>query len=147
MYKHFMSRSDDLPIVQLSVNCDTILAINTAEFNIQQNDELIFTIKNYDYIGAPAIFLKRICATEINSADEALFKVPPDIVQHIKPCAFWNISVLRNVYDAEKPTQHMRLTGNGRVTIAYGAPYLDTQSQPFEPDEDTAGIHLIPIEE
>lgn len=145
MYNYFMPRSDDLPIVQLAMNCDTILAINAADLDIQENDELIFTIKNYDYIGSPAIFLKRLRYNEINAAGEIFIKVSHDIVQYVKPGAFWNLSILKDAYDTLKPTQYGRLTDNGRVSIAYGA--HDLGSQPIEPNGEIVGIHLEPLDE
>ena len=39
-----------MPDITVYMNCDTRLAINLGMFNLSENDEFIFAIKNYSYI-------------------------------------------------------------------------------------------------
>jgi hypothetical protein len=112
------------------MNCDTRLAINLSLFNLGENDEFIFTIKNYSYIDSPAVFTKRFRATDIDEdTGEVIFKITPEISKRIKPGAFYNFSMLVNAFDDSKDTEYKKLTDNGNIYIEYGA-------QDFELDTD-----------
>ena len=42
-----------MPEITVYMNCDTRLAINLRMFDLSDNDEFIFAIKNYDYNKQP----------------------------------------------------------------------------------------------
>lgn len=110
-----------MPEITIYANCDTCLAINLHAFNIGDNDEFIFALKNYDYIDASYVFLFKARNTDINpETGEVLFKVPVRASKMLKPGAFYNFAVLTNAYDRKLPTVYKRLTENGNILIEYG---------------------------
>ena len=64
-----------LPDVHISVNCDTVLAINLRELKIGENDEFVFTIKNYDYINSSYVFIFRAKLSDADQNGEVVFKM------------------------------------------------------------------------
>lgn len=48
-----------MPDIIVHVNCDTQIAINVNLLGLNDYDDLIFTIKNYDYVDSPYVFLFR----------------------------------------------------------------------------------------
>ena len=100
----------------------TCLAINLAALNLSDNDEFIFTIKNYDYADSSYIFLFKARNTDINpKTGEVIFKVPASTAKMLKHGAFYNFTVLTNAYDRKSATIYKRLTENGKILIEYGA--------------------------
>jgi hypothetical protein len=110
-----------MPDITVYMNCDTRLAINLRRFNLGENDEFIFAIKNYSYIDSPYVFLFKATAEDIDENGEVLFKITPAESKQIKPGAFYNFSVLLNAYDKRRETEYKKLTENGNINIEYGA--------------------------
>jgi hypothetical protein len=90
-------------------------------FELQENDEFIFAIKNYDYIDSPAVFVFRARKTDMDEKGEVLFRITPEASKKIKPGAFYNFAVLLDAFDPKKDTEYKKLTDNGNVNIEYGA--------------------------
>jgi len=120
-----------MPTITVYINCDTRLAINLRMFDLGENDEFIFVIKNYDHIKSPYVFMHRARKSDIDDNGEILFKIPPEASQHIKPGAFYNFSVMINAFDAKSETEYKKLTDNGSIQLEYGAQDLTVQ-----PDTD-----------
>jgi hypothetical protein len=114
------------------MNCDTRLAINLRLFNLGDNDEFIFAIKNYSYIDSPYVFLFRARKSDIDDNGEVIFKITPEESKKVKPGAFYNFSVLINAFDSDKATEYKKLTENGNVYIEYGAQDLLLPEEPEE---------------
>ena len=88
-----------LPDITVYMNCDTRLAINLSMFDLGDNDEFIFAIKNYDYIDSAYVFLFRARKTDINEQGEVIFKITPRASKRLKPGAFYNFALLANAYE------------------------------------------------
>ena len=110
-----------LPDITVCMNCDTRFAINLHMFNLGENDEFIFTIKNYDYINSPYVFLFRARLRDMDTNGEVIFKITPEASKYLKPGAFYNFAALLNAFDTRKETEYRKLTGNGNIVIEYGA--------------------------
>ena len=110
-----------MPDITVYMNCDTRLAINLRMFNLGENDEFIFAIKNYSYIDSESVFLFRARKSDIDENGEVLFKIPPEASKKLKPEAFYNFAVLVDAFDLKKETEYKKLTENGRINIEYGA--------------------------
>ena len=108
-----------MPDIVVYMNCDTRLAINLRMFNLGDNDEFIFAIKNYSYINSPYVFLFKARKSDIDENGEVIFKITPAASKHLKPGAFYNFSVLINAFDKRKETEYKKLTDNGNVLIQY----------------------------
>lgn len=117
-----------MPEITIYMNCDTRLAINLHLFDLSEKDEFIFTIKNYDYIDSPYVFLFRARKSDIDENGEVIFKITPATSKHIKPGAFYNFAVLLNAFDKQKATEYKKLTENGNIRIEYGAQDLIDKS-------------------
>jgi hypothetical protein len=111
----------ELPEIVIYTNCDTVLAINLQPFNLNDYDELVFAIKNYDYIDSSYVFLRRARKIDMDENGEVIFKIDPDTSKLIKPGAFYNFSLLINAHNKYKPTEYKKLTKNGTIRIEYGA--------------------------
>lgn len=138
-----------MPDITVYMNCDTRLAINLDMFNLGEQDEFIFTIKNFNYIDSSYVFMYRAKKSDIDKNGEIIFKIDPDISKAIKPGAFYNFAVLLNAYDEYLPTEYRKLTENGRITIEYGAQEL-TIAPSVEPTpqfQEILAAHLEPVTE
>lgn len=122
-----------MPDITVYMNCDTRLAVNLRMFDLGDDDEFIFVIKNYDFIDSPYAFLFRAHKTDIDENGEVIFKIDPDASKNIKPGAFYNFSVLINAFNRNKLTEYKKLTENGRVIIEYGAHDLALPSPAPQP--------------
>lgn len=120
-----------MPEITVYMNCDTRLAINLRMFDLGENDEFIFAIKNYSYIDSPYVFLFRARKDDIDENGEVIFKITPAASKHLKPGAFYNFAVLMDAFDPKKETEYKKLTDNGNINIEYGA-----QDLTIEPDQD-----------
>ena len=129
------------------MNCDTRLAINLRMFNLGENDEFIFAIKNYSFIESPYVFLFRAKKSDIDENGEVLFKITPAASKHLKPGAFYNFAVLHNAFDRTKPTEYKKLTDNGKIIIEYGAQDLLVKDNIGTFEGEIVNIQLEPIEE
>ena len=114
-----------MPDITVYMNCDTRLAVNLSMFDLGENDEFIFAIKNYNYIDSPYVFLFRARKSDIDENGEVLFKITPSASKFLKPNAFYNFSVLLNAFDKHKETEYRKLTENGKINIEYGAQDLE----------------------
>jgi hypothetical protein len=110
-----------MPDIKVYMNCDTRLAINLRMFDLGENDEFIFTIKNYNHIESPAVFLLKARKRDEDINGEIIFKIPSTESKKLKPGAFYNFALLVNAYDKHKETEYRKLTDNGHVIIEYGA--------------------------
>lgn len=126
-----------MPDITIYMNCDTRLAINLRWFDLGENDEFIFAIKNYDYINSPYVFLFRARKKDMDENGEVFFKITPATARHIKPGAFYNFTLLANAFDLRKETEYKKLTDNGNIIIEYGAQDLTVQD-----DFNNAGYEI-----
>ena len=134
-----------MPELTVYMNCDTRLAVNLQLFDLTESDEFIFTIKNYDYIDSPYVFLFRARKSDIDENGEVLFKITPEASKQIKPGAFYNFAVLLNAFDPKKETEYKKLTDNGKITIEYGAQDLliTPERQEMEVSVDSVRLELL----
>ena len=124
-----------MPEITVYMNCDTRLAVNLRLFDLGENDEFIFAIKNYSYIDSSYVFLFRARKTDMDENGEVIFKIPPEASKRIKPGAFYNFSVLLDAFDPKEETEYKKLTDNGNIHIDYGAQDL-TVKPDFKPGEE-----------
>ena len=132
----------NLPDITVYINCDTRLAINLRMFDLGENDEFIFAIKNYAYIESPYVFLFKARTSDMDENGEVMFKITPQASKHIKPGAFYNFSVLQNAFDLRKETEYKKLTENGNIILEYGAQDLVVKTDLNNPDCDIVDVRL-----
>ena len=136
-----------MPDITVYMNCDTRLAINLKMFNLGENDEFIFAIKNYGYIDSPYVFLFRARKEDIDENGEVIFKITPEASKNLKPGAFYNFAVLINAFDPKKETEYKKLTDNGNIQIEYGAQDLMIKPEPGEFQGSIVGVRLELLDE
>lgn len=136
-----------LPDIVVYVNCDTRFAINLRTFDLGENDEFIFAIKNYSYIESPAVFLFRARRKDIDDNGEIIFKIPPTASKLLKPGAFYNFALLANAFDPKKETEYKKLTGNGHIILEYGAHDLTINQDYNNATCEILGVSLELIDE
>lgn len=136
-----------MPDITVYMNCDTRLAINLRMFDLGENDEFIFAIKNYSYIDSPYVFLFRARKADIDENGEVLFKITPAASKHLKPGAFYNFAVLADAFDPKKETEYKKLTENGNINIEYGAQDLTIKTELSSSDISVAGVRLELLDE
>ncbi len=136
-----------MPEITIYMNCDTRLAINLRMFDLSDNDEFIFAIKNYDYIESGYVYLHRARKSEIYpDTGEIIFTITPEVSKRIKPGAFYNFALLANAFDLRAPTEYKKLTDNGAIHIEYGA--QDILVKPAEGEigyDNITGVRLEPV--
>jgi hypothetical protein len=113
-------------------------------FDLSENDEFIFAIKNYSYIDSSYVFLFRARKSDIDENGEVIFKITPAASKHLKPGAFYNFSVLANAFNPKEETEYKKLTENGNIIIEYGAQDLTIKNEPSLNDLDgtIVGVRL-----
>ena len=131
-----------MPDITVYMNCDTRLAINLRMFDLGENDEFIFAIKNYSYIDSPYVFLFRARKTDIDENGEVLFKITPAASKHLKPGAFYNFAILADAFDPKKETEYKKLTDNGNINIEYGAQDLEIKTELTSNKFEVLGVRL-----
>jgi hypothetical protein len=136
-----------MPDITVYMNCDTRLAINLSMFNLGENDEFIFAIKNYSYIDSSYVFLFRARKSDMDENGEVLFKITPAASKHLKPGAFYNFSVMLNAFDKKKETEYKKLTDNGNIIIEYGAQDLLVPYENGETNSEIISVRLEPIKD
>ena len=155
MFSYCTDYTTTMPTITICMNCDTKLAINLNVFQLTENDEFIFVIKNYDYIDSSYAFLFRAKKSDMDENGEVIFKIDPDVSKKIKPGAFYNFALLINAFNIKMPTEYRKLTENGKVIIEYGAhdlalpesdEVLKSPASKFKLD-DIIKAHLEPTEE
>lgn len=134
-----------VPDITVYMNCDTRLAINLSVFDLNEHDEFIFVIKNYDYIDSSYAFLFRARKADMDENGEVIFKIDPDASKNIKPGAFYNFALLINAFNKYMPTEYRKLTDNGRVVVEYGAHDL-ALPEPEEPKSPFSDILAARLE-
>ena len=146
MFNYNFNYPMTMPGITIYMNCDTRLAINLRMFDIGENDEFIFAIKNYDYINSGYAFLFKARKSDIDENGEVIFRVTPRASKNIKPGAFYNFALLANAYDVKTPTEYKKLTENGKIFIEYGAQDLLVQKDPDTMlTEEIIGAKLAPL--
>ena len=136
-----------MPDITVYMNCDTRLAINLRMFELGENDEFIFAIKNYSYIDSPYVFLFRARKADIDENGEVIFKITPAASKQLKPGAFYNFSVLADAFDPKKETEYKKLTENGNINIEYGAQDLAIKTELSDSNFSVAGVRLELLDE
>ena len=136
-----------MPDITVYMNCDTRLAINLRMFDLGENDEFIFAIKNYSYIDSPYVFLFRARKSDIDENGEVLFKITPADSKRLKPGAFYNFAVLANAFDPKKETEYKKLTDNGNINIEYGAQDLEIKTELTSGKFEVLGVRLELLDE
>lgn len=131
-----------MPDITVYMNCDTRLAINLRMFDLGENDEFIFAIKNYSYIDSPYVFLFRARKSDIDENGEVLFKITPAASKHLKPGAFYNFAILADAFDPKKETEYKKLTDNGNINIEYGAQDLEIKTELTSNKFEVLGVRL-----
>lgn len=131
-----------MPDITVYMNCDTRLAINLRMFDLGENDEFIFAIKNYSYIDSPYVFLFRARKSNIDENGEVLFKITPAASKHLKPGAFYNFAILADAFDPKKETEYKKLTDNGNINIEYGAQDLEIKTELTSNKFEVLGVRL-----
>ena len=125
----YANNSVAVPTIVVHANCDTCLAIKLNAFKLSDYDEFIFAIKNYDYIDSSCVFLYRARKADMDENGEIIFNIDPDVSKRIKPGAFYNMALLVNAFNYNEPSEYVKLTENGAVTIEYGTHDLALESQ------------------
>ena len=138
-----------MPDIPVYMNCDTYLAINLKALNLGENDEFIFTIKNYDHIDSPYVFLFRARLLDMDKNGEVIFRIDPDISKKIKPGAFYTFTALVNAFNKHEITGYKKLTDNGRILVEYGAhdlalPITEENTSPFN---DVSDVRLEVVDD
>lgn len=118
-----------MPDIPVYINCDTRLAINLRLLELADTDELIFTIKNYNYIDSSYEFLFRARNADMDEQGEVIFKIPPATSKRLKPGAFYNFAVMLNAFDPVEETEYKKITGNGKIVLEYGAQDLTVKQE------------------
>lgn len=131
-----------MPDITIYMNCDTRLAINLRMFDLGENDEFIFAIKNYSYIDSPYVFLFRARKSDIDENGEVLFKITPAASKQLKPGAFYNFAILADAFDPKKETEYKKLTDNGNINIEYGAQDLEIKTEFTSNKFEVLGVRL-----
>ena len=146
MFSYCTDYTSTMPDIVVYMNCDTRLAINLRMFNLGENDEFIFAIKNYGHINSPYVFLFRARASDIDENGEVIFKITPAASKHLKPGAFYNFAVMQNAFNKRKETEYRKLTDNGKIIIEYGAQDLLVQEDAGVSEGEIISMRLEPIE-
>ena len=136
-----------MPDITVYMNCDTRLAINLQMFDLGENDEFIFAIKNYNHIDSPYVFLFRARKSDIDENGEVLFKITPSASKQLKPGAFYNFSVLVDAFNPKKETEYKKLTENGNIIIEYGAQDLEIKTELSDGKFEVLGMRLELLDE
>lgn len=147
MFSYCTDYNATMPDITVYMNCDTRLAINLKAFNLSENDEFIFVIKNYSYIESSYAFLYRARASEIDANGEIFIRIPPSTAKHVKPGAFYTFAVMQNAFDSRSPTEYKKLTSNGNILIEYGAQDFTINDLNDDYESEVIGVRLEPVDE
>lgn len=136
----------EMPDITINSNCDTILAINLSSFNLDEQDEFVFTIKNYDYADSSYVFIYKCTAADANTNGEVLFKVPSITTANIKHGAFYSLGVLTNAFNRTQETIYKKLTEKGNILVDYGMQDLTVKTDFTNIGYEIIGMHLEPAD-
>lgn len=109
--------SDTLAI---NINCDTIIAVNAVQLNLTEADELIFTLKNYDYKNSSYVFIFRGSKADIDSSGNIFIRVRQAASKRLKHGAFYSLAKLSGAFDSKQTTVYEPIT-SGSLKLIYGA--------------------------
>ena len=119
MFNCYKNYSNKMPKITIYANCDTALTLNLGCFSFAPQEQLIFVIKNHDYIDAPVEFLYTITPDpkEVNSTYDKNVSVivPKESANKIKNGAIYTFMIKNG------DGQYSKLTSNGIVRVEYGA--------------------------
>ena len=132
MVNYYADSLLEAPELTVYLNCDTVLAINLQKFNLKATDELVFVIKNYDYIDSHYVYLFRTKYLDMDENGEVFFKITSEESKRLKPGAFYNILILSDAFNSRTETTCIKTTTNGRLRLGYGAQDLVVKSEFFE---------------
>jgi hypothetical protein len=127
-----------VPDIAVYINCDTIIAINFKVLDLGEFDEVIFMLKNYDYIDAPYIYTFKARKSDADDRGEVVFKIPQVASRRLKPGAFYTLTVLTNALSTKKETIYTSLSERGNIILEYGR-----QDITVKPDEKLASDYEI----
>lgn len=130
-----------MPNIVIYVNCDTHLALNLKAFDLNDGDEFIFVLKNYDYINSDYVYLFRASNADMNENGEVLFRIPARASKRLKPGAFYNFAVLVNANDKKQSTEYIKLMDDKKVKLEYGT--QDMLVSDIEIDEEIISAKLV----
>ena len=149
MFSYCTNYLATMPEITVYMNCDTRLAINLSLFDLSDNDEFIFTIKNYDYIDSSYVFIFRARKSDMDENGEVVFKIDPDVSKSIKQGAFYNFALLVNAFNKHELTEYKKLTENGAIKIEYGAQDLaiPAPKEPVLPFSEISGARLEEVDD
>ena len=147
MFSYCTNYSATMPDITVFMNCDTRLAINLRQFNLEDNDEFIFAIKNYSYIDSSYVFLFKARNSDMDENGEVIFRIPPSVSKRIKPGAFYNFSTVKNAFDLRRETEYKKLSSNGNIIIDYGAHDLLIVDEAIESESDIIGMRLERVDD
>ena len=125
MFNCYKNYSNKMPKITIYANCDTALTLNLGCFSFAPQEQLIFVIKNHDYVDAPVEFLDTIIPSELNSDKNISIMVPKEYANKIKNGAIYTFMIKNS------DGQCSKLTPNGIVRIEYGAQSLDLKEDSF----------------
>lgn len=147
MFSYCTNYSATMPDITVFMNCDTRLAINLRQFNLEDSDEFIFAIKNYSYIDSSYVFLFKARNADMDANGEVIFRIPPAASKRLKPGAFYNFSAVKNAFDLTRETEYKKLSSNGNIIIEYGAQDLLIRDEAIDSESDIIGIRLELIDD
>ena len=142
MFSYCTNYTATLPDIIVYMNCDTRLAINLRQFNLADNDEFIFAIKNYSYIDSSYVFLFKARNSDMDANGEVIFRIPPAASKRLKPGAFYNFATVKNAFDLRRETEYKKLSDNGNIIIEYGAQDLLIRDEVIDSESDVISMRL-----
>lgn len=138
-----------LPDIQININCDTIFAINLRAFNLSDKDELIFAIKNYNYVDSDYVFLLRASNYDMDENGEVLFKIPSKISQQLHYGSFYTFGIMVNALDVQAESYYLNINDSvpGRIILKYGIQSLLLKSDLADLDYEVTDVRLELIDD
>jgi hypothetical protein len=121
MLNYYENQLNQMPKITIYANCDTALTLNLGCFSFAPQEQLVFIIKNHDYLDAPVEFLELISPEELNSDKNVSIIVPSIKANKIKNNAIYTFMV------KHANGQYSKLTPNGTVKVEYGAHSLNLE--------------------
>lgn len=146
MLNYCTNYTTNMPDIPVYINCDTIIAINLKVLNLSDFDEVVFIVKNYDYIDAPYVFIFKARRADADENGEVVFKIPQRASRRLKHGAFYTISVFTNAFDTKNETIYTSLAEKGNIILKYGRQDLVlTTDEDIISDYEIISMRLEPI--
>ena len=133
-----------MPEVTINMNCNNYFEIDMQLFNLRDEDELIFAIKNYSYTASDYVYLYRARTSDIKNG-KIVIKISPEATKRIKPGAFYNFAILENAFNPRAATEYRKLSDNGPLVIEYGAQDIMVKPTSDEADYEIEKVTFEPI--